>query len=54
MRAFAGPSPRQVYTDLADLVGLGDGSELDRYYAYVVLSRVDDTKLVDDARAYVR
>lgn len=49
---FAGRSPRQVYSELADEVGLEQGSELDRFYAYEVLSHVDHSSLRDDAAGY--
>jgi len=49
---FAGRSPRQVYEDLADEVGLRRGSELDQFYAYAVLSHVDYESLRDAAADY--
>jgi hypothetical protein len=53
VEAFGARSPREVYDQLVDLVGLRQGSDLDRFYAYAVLSQVDHATLLDDAAAYL-
>ena len=51
IRAFGAVSPRVVYDLAGDMVGLDDGSDIERRYAYGVLTAFDWQRLTDDARS---